>query len=296
MRALRIESYLNQKQRPSPQPSPGVPAREKRSGSGDSEILEISGSSCSRNDRCPLAPADVLPGWGGWWLPPNHAVHGVALDLLFDWIFWITAVVFVVVHVLLVWFLIRYRRQKNKTKAHFTHGNTRLEMAWTIVPAIILAVLALASKRVWDNYRYADEDPNRATILVIGQQFKWNVIYPGPDGKLGRYLIFPRPTDLEWGDPNYFTKQDAIANALKRTRQNPRPNLGRIISTASKAPLFCHTKLPSKRSTSTSIRLIRSAKILLIPMAAMMIGKMPWRARSISPRAGRWRSSFPAKT
>src|SRR5206468_12178640 len=39
---------------------------------------------------------------------------------------------------------------------------------------------------------------SRATILVIGQQFKWNVIYPGKDGKLGAYLKFPKPTDPRW--------------------------------------------------------------------------------------------------
>lgn len=170
----------------------------------------------------PIRAADVAPGWGSWWLPPNHAVHGVAIDALFTWIAWITGITFILVEAVLIGFLIRYRRRTNKSKAHFTHGHTRLEMAWTIVPAIILAALALASKRVWDDYRYATPDPNRAVILVIGQQFKWNVIYPGPDGKLGRYLLFPRPTDLEWGDPNYFAKEDAIAAALKAGKPAPK--------------------------------------------------------------------------
>jgi heme/copper-type cytochrome/quinol oxidase subunit 2 len=53
---------------------------------------------------------------------------------------------------------------------------------------------------VWDNFRFNPEGarPDKATILVIGEQFKWNVIYPGKDGKLGRYLIFPKPTDKRW--------------------------------------------------------------------------------------------------
>ena len=52
----------------------------------------------------------------------------------------------------------------------------------------------------WDEYRYSPtaEDPNRLKVLVIGEQFKWNVIYPGPKGKIGRYLLYPKPTDLAW--------------------------------------------------------------------------------------------------
>jgi heme/copper-type cytochrome/quinol oxidase subunit 2 len=152
----------------------------------------------------PVLAADSGTGWGQWWLPPNHSVHGGQIDTLFVWIFWITMVAFVAVEIVLVVFLIKYRHRPEKKKAVFTHGNTRLEMAWTLAPAVILAVLALASKKVWDNFRYADSsrDEGRAQVLVIGQQFKWNVIYPGPDGKLGRYLMWPRPTDERWQNPD----------------------------------------------------------------------------------------------
>jgi cytochrome c oxidase subunit 2 len=144
--------------------------------------------------------AETAPGWGKWWLPPNHSTHGGDIDTLFRWIYWITMITFIGVELVLVIFLIKYRRNPNRKKAHFTHGNTRLEMAWTIAPAIILAVLALGSKGVWDKYRYSpmSEDANRAKLLVIGQQFKWNVIYPGPDGKFGKYLLWPKPTDPKW--------------------------------------------------------------------------------------------------
>lgn len=136
----------------------------------------------------------------GWWLPTDYSEHGWAIDSLFTWIFWITMVTFIGVQALLVIFLVKYRHKPEKKKAHFTHGNTKLEMAWTIAPALVLAILALASKGVWDNYRYSPiaKDPDRAKILVIGQQFKWNVVYPGPDGKFGKYLIFPKPTDVYW--------------------------------------------------------------------------------------------------
>jgi len=146
--------------------------------------------------------ADIGEGWGRWWLPPNRSEHGGGMDSLFTWIFWITMVTFILVELVLIIFIIKYRYRPERKKAVFTHGNTRLEMAWTIAPAIILAVLAMASKKVWDNYRYSPsaDDPNRAQILVIGQQFKWNVVYPGPDRKIGRYLAYPSPTDTKWPD------------------------------------------------------------------------------------------------
>jgi heme/copper-type cytochrome/quinol oxidase subunit 2 len=145
------------------------------------------------------ATAPAALAWAQWWLPPNYSVHGGAIDSLFLWIFWITLIVFIAVQATIVYFLIKYR-DTNRPKAHFTHGNTRLEMAWTIAPAIILAGLAIGSKAVWDEYRYglSSEGEEPATLLVIGEQFQWNVIYPGPSGRLGRYLQYPKPTDLTW--------------------------------------------------------------------------------------------------
>ena len=147
-----------------------------------------------------------------WWLPANHAVHGRATDVLFLWLFWISVVILVGVQVTLAWFLLRYRaRPGDPRRPRFTHGNRAAELTWTLIPIAILATLAIASKRVWDNYRFSPtlDDPGRSRVLVIGQQFLWNVVYPGPDGKLGRYGVYPRPTDAAWpvdkdGQPTTF--------------------------------------------------------------------------------------------
>ncbi len=160
-----------------------------------------------------------------WWLPPDFSVHGRGIDSLFTWIFWITMVTFFLVQILLVVFLIKYRHRPDKKKARFTHGNTRLEMAWTLVPAIILAGLALGSKGVWDQYRAFqpadDDDP--VEILVVGEQFKWNVVYPGPDGKFGRYLAYPKVTDPQFRTLAYEEALDAVNREIQQN--NP---MGRI--------------------------------------------------------------------
>jgi cytochrome c oxidase subunit 2 len=143
-----------------------------------------------------MNPVDKPFELGDWWLPHNYSAHGGAIDSLFVVIFWITLIALIIVQGALIYFLIRYRRNANRAKAHFIHGNTRVEMVWTLAPAVILATLALASKGVWDNYRYnTAEKDERSQIMVVGEQFKWNVIYPGPDGKIGKYLQFPKLSD-----------------------------------------------------------------------------------------------------
>ena len=84
-------------------------------------------------------------------------------------------------------------RPKSRTSPTAT---TRLEFVWTIVPAVILLSSwpwSASSSGTTIATNPAGEDPNRAIVLVVGQQFKWNVIYPGPRQKLGRYLLFPDP-------------------------------------------------------------------------------------------------------
>jgi heme/copper-type cytochrome/quinol oxidase subunit 2 len=142
----------------------------------------------------------AVEGWRRWWLPENYSVHGTKVDLLFNVIFAVTAAVGIAVFFFLIRYCIKYRYRESVAKAHFTHGNKKLELIWTIIPTILLLALVLWSKGAWDDFRESTtaNNPDRARIMVIAEQFKWNVIYPGPDGKFGRYLIYPRTTDLKW--------------------------------------------------------------------------------------------------
>jgi cytochrome c oxidase subunit 2 len=145
-------------------------------------------------------------------LPANHSRAGEAIDGLFTLIFWITLTVFIGVHIALVWFLFRYRHRADRSTARFVHGHTRVELAWTLLTTFILMALALISMRVWDGYeRPAATGLQPVRVMVIGQQFKWNVIYPGPDGVVGRYLTYPKPTDARW--PNGVRFQGVVGPA-----------------------------------------------------------------------------------
>ncbi|MFN2386900.1 MAG: cytochrome c oxidase subunit II [Thermoanaerobaculia bacterium] len=126
------------------------------------------------------AAASAIPFWLR--LPENVSTFGGKIDGLFWLITWITGVIFILVEVVLVWFLFRYRHREGR-KARYTHGNNRLEVIWTIIPAFICVVLALLSRRAWAEIKQS-MPPDAMAIEVTGEQFAWNIRYPGPDGRL----------------------------------------------------------------------------------------------------------------
>ncbi len=115
------------------------------------------------------------------WLPENVATYGAEIDSLFYLIYYITGATFVLVTVALVLFLIMYRERPGH-RATYTHGNTALEMAWTIVPAVILVLLTFLSIPSWSKVKIHVPDSD-LHIRITAKQFNWEVTYPGPDGK-----------------------------------------------------------------------------------------------------------------
>jgi cytochrome c oxidase subunit 2 len=115
------------------------------------------------------------------WLPEDVSPYGAGIDALFYGIYYITTAAFFLVTSLMIVFLIKYRRQEGR-RAVYTHGNTMLEIVWTIVPALVFIGLGIASKTKWDDLKV--NIPETDTIIqVTAQQFNWEVLYPGPDGQ-----------------------------------------------------------------------------------------------------------------
>jgi len=126
------------------------------------------------------AAAGALPYW--LQLPEGVSTYSGKIDGLFWLITWITGIIFVIVEVLLLFFLFRYRHREGRP-ARYTHGNSRLEVIWTIVPAVICVVLALLSRRAWAEIKQS-MPPGGMPVEITGEQFAWNIRYTGPDGKL----------------------------------------------------------------------------------------------------------------
>jgi cytochrome c oxidase subunit 2 len=117
------------------------------------------------------------------WLPENVSTFGPSIDRLFHVIDIIVTVTFVLVTGLLIAFLIMYRHREGR-RATYTHGNTTLEIAWTIAPALILVLLGLSSKGIWDEVK-VNMPPGDVHVQVVAKQFNWEITYPGPDGQFG---------------------------------------------------------------------------------------------------------------
>jgi cytochrome c oxidase subunit 2 len=117
------------------------------------------------------------------WLPEDVSTYGREIDALFFLIYYITAATFILVTVLMVWFLWQYRDQGNR-RATYTHGNTTLEIIWTVIPAAILIVLSFMSVSTWAKVK-REVPPTDFELAVAAKQFNWDVSYPGPDSKLG---------------------------------------------------------------------------------------------------------------
>jgi cytochrome c oxidase subunit II len=116
-------------------------------------------------------------------LPENVSTFGGEIDSLFYLIYYITAATFVLVTVLMVLFLVMYREQPGR-RATYTHGNTSLEIIWTIIPAAILIVLSFMSVSTWAKVKRHAPDSD-FELQVAAKQFNWDVVYPGADGKFG---------------------------------------------------------------------------------------------------------------
>jgi len=119
----------------------------------------------------------------GWWLPENISTYGKRMDELFYIILWITGIVFVAVQGALLVFLFRYRARPG-AKATYVHGNNRLEVIWTVIPAIILVFITIASQKLWTEVRGTPPD-DAFPIQIEAEQFAWNIRYAGDDGEFG---------------------------------------------------------------------------------------------------------------
>jgi cytochrome c oxidase subunit 2 len=128
------------------------------------------------------------------WLPENVSTYGPDIDRLFYIIYYVTGATFFVVQFTLLAFLVMYRHRDGR-RATYTHGNTTLEIAWTIAPAILLVILAFASRTLWAEIKQRIP-PSDVLIQVTAKQFNWEVAYPGPDGKIGTDDDFTMDNDV----------------------------------------------------------------------------------------------------
>ncbi len=117
---------------------------------------------------------------------PVASEHGAVTDYLFWVTMAVTVVAFVLITIVMFWFTYKYRYDANR-KATFFADDHRLEIVWTVVPAIVLALLIFSGLRAWNDI--TDPASKDAVVVeLIGQQFLWTARYPGvTDKELGKH-------------------------------------------------------------------------------------------------------------
>lgn len=122
--------------------------------------------------------------WNDNALPGAASVHGLKIDALWDYNMYLITVVFVVTNAVLFWFAYKYAGKKG-VKATFLAHDNRLEMAWTIAPAVVLAGIIIFGLKYWNEITDRSTDPNKLTIELYAKQFDWTARYAGKDKTLG---------------------------------------------------------------------------------------------------------------
>jgi cytochrome c oxidase subunit II len=93
----------------------------------------------------------------------------------------VTGAIFVVVFSLLVYSVVKFRRkrQDDGREPAQVYGSSQVELAWTVIPVLIVLVLFLATVRVIGSIQNAPQPPGAIAVTVIGHQFWWEYRYPG---------------------------------------------------------------------------------------------------------------------
>jgi cytochrome c oxidase subunit 2 len=128
-------------------------------------LLALFLSGCASDD-----PQNALTPVG----PVGRAEAG-----LFTTIYWIAVVVFVIVEALLLYTVIRFRRRPgNDGMPAQTHGNTALELTWTIIPCLILVGIAVPTLTTIASASSIPNTPDTLKVTVVGHQWWWEFDYP----------------------------------------------------------------------------------------------------------------------
>jgi cytochrome c oxidase subunit II len=120
----------------------------------------------------PLSPTDIFAPVS----TPAQSIFELSLFVLST-----AAAIFVVVFSLLVYAVVRFRKRANDDgrEPAQVYGSTQVELAWTIIPVLIVLVLFLTSARVIFSVQDAVRPPEALQVTVIGHQFWWEYRYPG---------------------------------------------------------------------------------------------------------------------
>jgi cytochrome c oxidase subunit 2 len=168
------------------------------------------------------------------WFPTPASTQADPIDTLWDVLLIASVPIFVLVQSVVLYCVWRFRMRPGEELQDGPpiHGNTRLEVVWTVIPAILILGLCVYAYSVLNDIEEAQAGERR--INVVGQQFTWTFEYPRPDGEPIRstqlYLeegkpvrFFLRSEDVihDFWVPAFRMKLDAVPGITTEYRVTP---------------------------------------------------------------------------
>jgi cytochrome c oxidase subunit II len=151
-----------------------------------------------------------------------HSEFGHSVDVLTRRLLYMGVIVFFLIETLLVVILVRYRERDGNREAKQFHGNSTLEIGWTLIPAVILAFIAVPTiKTIFKTQ--AKAIPGALQVEVIGHQWWWEFRYPQygiitanelylPVGRTANFALTTKDVLHSFWVPKLNGKRDLISN------------------------------------------------------------------------------------
>ena len=117
-------------------------------------------------------------------LPESASEHGYTYDRLLVISFITIFIVQTITQALLHYYTYKFRGIKGRKASFITHNN-KLELVWTVIPAIVLFVLILYGMSTWSDIMNFDEDEDALVVELYAAQWNWKARYSGDDNVLG---------------------------------------------------------------------------------------------------------------
>jgi cytochrome c oxidase subunit II len=170
------------------------------------------------------------------WFPPADSTQADKVDTLWDVLIIATVPVFVLVTVIVCFAVIEFRMRPGEENLDGPpiHGNTRLEVIWTAIPAILIVGLVTYAYVVMRDIEQAPAAGNERVVTVTGQQFTWTFAYNEggkkfstaqlylPAGKSVKFDVQSKDVIHDFWVPDFRMKIDAVPGITTHYRVTPK--------------------------------------------------------------------------
>jgi cytochrome c oxidase subunit 2 len=172
------------------------------------------------------------------WFPPADSTQADKIDTLWDVLIIVSVPIFVLVTVVVLFSVLNFRMRPGEEELDGPpiHGNTRLEVVWTAIPAIILVSLCSYAYIVLTDIEQAPASGKERVVQVTGQQFAWTFEYNEggkrfktaqlyiPAGESVKFDVHSKDVIHDFWVPDFRMKIDAVPGITTSYRVTPKPS------------------------------------------------------------------------